>query len=833
MSRKKLTICVISNGSQLMLNRTLASLQEQTVRDFSCKVLDLSEFSLPERNSLIPDADYVLYVYSGSVLEKDAAKHILAAADKQAPGWMYFDERNYSAVYCKDPEGIMEKPDFDLLNFSGRFFPGEGLVFSREILEGMTLNYEGKNAGVALAEMAARAAAQCDGMHIREMLLTRHGRRPMLPDEQQLLRQCWKQLLSSRYPRLLAVEKTDSPDVGLTPVEIVPQEYSVIVLSDGRGDADAAGWDCLRDSCEVIRAACEGSYWDALIQSVRAASCEKLCVVSGGCLPVPSGELNKLFAFLDAADMGSVSPQVWDSRGVAYAGICTYAGSPAPIIGERDRFAGLDRDVLAVRTVSTPARQLWVTCRQLLLEVLPRMQAVPGIDDMSADMVLTELAYQFRSLGKQNLYVGSVRVFCETQPEYPRGFCSQFFRRKGDFFPDPCCPVSARAWLRRDVLKDVRAYFPEEGMLPYDPRQKKILVYTHELSLTGAPIVLTHAVRILKEEGYQILVVCPEDGVLKRHFLRDGIPVVILGDVEKQTEWLDYARDFDLIFVNTVVPFRQIERLREFPVPVLWWLHDARSGYEDYLRHVLPETLGSNIHTFSVSRYADDVVKTYRPKYKTDLLLYGLKDEAPQLEQKLVPIEGAEDRKVFVSVGTVIHRKGQDILAQAVRLLPEEVRKQCLFLVIGKCIDTEIYRTLTDLQEAFPEEVRLIASVDHDEIFALYKQAAAVICSSRDDPLPTFMAETMMVSGVCICSENTGTAAVIRNGENGYVYHNDDPAELADCIRQVAACTDFQALKQQSRKTFEEVFSMDIFRRNLLACVNRCITRPEGDKENG
>ena len=832
MGRKKLTVCVLCNGSQPMVNRTLASLQEQTVQEFTCQMLDLSAFSRPERNSLIPCEDYVLYLYAGSLLEKDAVKYILAAADSREPGWMYFDECKYSQVYCADPEGIMEKPDFDLLNFAAGILPGEGLVFSREILEGMALKYEGKNVGVALAEMAVCAAARCEGLHIREMLLTRHGRRPMLPDEQKLLRQELKKLLCCAYPGLWPVEKSGAPDFGLIPAEIAPENCSVIVLSEGSGHAGSDGWDLMGDSCEVIRISREGSYWDALLQGARAASREKLCVVSEGCLPVPAGELQKLFSFLDAANMGSVSPQIWDSQGTAYAGICTYAGRPVPVREERETFAGLKRDVFSVRTVSTPARQLWVTRRQLLLDIQPHMRTVPGIDTMSPDLVLTEIAAWFRSLGKENLYVGSVQVFCETQAEYPGGFCSHFFRRKGDFFPDPRCPISARAWLRTNLMKGIRTYFPED-MLPYELRQKKILVYTHELSLTGAPIVLTHAVRILKEEGYQILVVSPEDGVLKKHFLRDGIPVVVLGDAENPAQWMDFARDFDLILVNTVVPFRQIERLREFPVPVLWWLHDARSGYEDYLRHVLPETLGSNIHTFSVSKYADDVVRTYRPKYSTDLLLYGLKDEAPRLEQRLVPIEGAEGRKVFVSVGTVIHRKGQDILAQAVRLLPEEVRKQCLFLIIGKCIDTDIYRTLTQLQETYPEEVRLIASVDHDDIFGLYKQAAAVICSSRDDPLPTFMAETMMVSGVCICSENTGTAAVIRNGENGYVYHNDDPAQLADCIQQVAACPDFQALKQRSRKTFEDVFSMEIFRSNLLASVNRCIAHPEGEKENG
>lgn len=363
--------------------------------------------------------------------------------------------------------------------------------------------------------------------------------------------------------------------------------------------------------------------------------------------------------------------------------------------------------------------------------------------------------------------------------------------------------------------------------MPPAPGSKKLFVLSHELSLTGAPVVLSHAVRILKEANWQIVVVSPTDGMLKEEFLKEGIPVLVLGDMDKNTDWMRCASDFDLILVNTVVPFRQIEQLRGSSLPVMWWLHDARSGYEDYLRHVLPETISENVHIFSVSQYADDALRQYRPQYKTQLLLYGLKDEASRVNVAAPPIPGSDGRKVFISVGTVIKRKGQDILAQAVRLLPDTVRSKCLFLFIGKCIDRDIFQRIKELEQEYPEDVRQIDVVSHDDIFNLYKQAAAVICSSRDDPLPTFMAETMMVSGVCICSENTGTAAVIHDGVNGYIYKNDDPAELADCICRVAECGDLDALRMASRKTFEDVFSMDVFRNNLLGCVAQCANPKE------
>ena len=156
-----------------------------------------------------------------------------------------------------------------------------------------------------------------------------------------------------------------------------------------------------------------------------------------------------------------------------------------------------------------------------------------------------------------------------------------------------------------------------------------------------------------------------------------------------------------------------------------------------------------------------------------------------------------------------------------------EANYQYYVLDDPKMLDFEydhLLRELEDLERDYPDEVRQINAVPHDEIFGLYRQAAAVICSSRDDPLPTFMSETMMVSGVCICSENTGTAGVIRHGENGFLYGKDDPRKLAQCIRLVVENDNLEGIKLQSRRTFEQYFTMEIFKKNLMECVEDCIS---------
>ena len=85
-----------------------------------------------------------------------------------------------------------------------------------------------------------------------------------------------------------------------------------------------------------------------------------------------------------------------------------------------------------------------------------------------------------------------------------------------------------------------------------------------------------------------------------------------------------------------------------------------------------------------------------------------------------------------------------------------------------------------------------------------------------------------MVSGVCICSENTGMTGIIRNGENGFLYPNDDPKKLAQCIQSVVEQEMGDALREASRKTFEQNFTMDIFKENLMRCVAQCLGHTTG-----
>lgn len=500
-------------------------------------------------------------------------------------------------------------------------------------------------------------------------------------------------------------------------------------------------------------------------------------------------------------------------------------GRAFPVFSNQVNIEFLMEEIREIRQTAQPAWQCWMIRKELFWQTAEIVRDSAVVGKHPKNYFMMECARQLRLQGKKNLYVGSIVVngqHVKSEVDNSGYYSILEARHRDAFLRDPFCPTRLRTYIRQDEQRRFNVYFPDK-ICAHSSEARKILVLSHELSLTGAPIVLRHAVHILQEENCHVVVISPQDGPLRSAFLQENVPVIIRKDLDESDEWLRWANEFDLILVNTIVPYRQIQQLGNIQKPVMWWLHDAKCGYQDYLQYVLPEALSENIRIYSVSKYADDAMKTFRPKYKSDLLFYGLQDKGVHEPVSAKKIKDADGKKVFISIGTVIYRKGQDILTEAVRLLPDPIRKQCLFLFVGKSMDNDIFEYVKDLERDYPEEVRHIDVVPHEEVFDLYRQAAAVICSSRDDPLPAFMAETMMVSGVCICSENTGTASVIRHGENGFLYENDDPEKLAKCIQRIVETDDLGMIRKEARKTYETYFTMDIFKKNLMKCVEQSI----------
>ena len=364
-----------------------------------------------------------------------------------------------------------------------------------------------------------------------------------------------------------------------------------------------------------------------------------------------------------------------------------------------------------------------------------------------------------------------------------------------------------------------------------------IAVVTHELSRTGAPLVLLDAVRLMKRAGYFVLLFSPEDGVMRDDFLQAGLPVMI----GEYIRWLDKASEnpeccrfgeifeamisgTDLLFCNTVVTYPVIKKFIGCNLPIFWWIHEGKMVL-DQVKENLPQSLSKQIHVFFVSEYSQKAFSNSGFCYEnSNIMPYGI-DDICQAE-----IQTDHEKIKFLTVGTISERKGQDVLIQAIQELDEETGEKCQFTFVGKELDSPVYEQLCRAAQ-INTSVEYRNEMDHEALLEMMKSADCVICPSRDDAMPVVATEGFALEKTVICSDHTGTAGYIEKGQNGFVFQNENVMELKEQICYVSRLSkeEREQIGKHARSIFEGHFTREIFEEAFLENLEKLTDEKEYD----
>lgn len=376
---------------------------------------------------------------------------------------------------------------------------------------------------------------------------------------------------------------------------------------------------------------------------------------------------------------------------------------------------------------------------------------------------------------------------------------------------------------------------------------KKVMFITHQLTRTGAPIVMMDAVRILQNAGCEIHMISMDDGELRADVEALGIDIEIRKEfMEDWKSFLEPIWNYDLVFVNTIVPLQTIHLLNLAHMPVIWWIHEPEV-YFDVYGQWLPDfsTLKPHIHVWAVSPVVQEIIKR-RCGYEAELVPFGIADVAKTFARsadeksaatpssQLICTEGTTDSDpqvvTFLTIGVYCKRKGQDLLQKAIAALPEEVTKSCRFLFCGNQTDVEpdVYEPLKEFA-AHTENVELLPEMNHNEMLRSIKQADYLLIPSRQEPMPTVAAEAMMLFVPCVISDICGVAKYLRRKENGILFSSDNIGALSQAIQEAVGIrvkaggdsTTYTSLCRQARLVYERSFTLEVFQERLLSVFSQ------------
>lgn len=345
---------------------------------------------------------------------------------------------------------------------------------------------------------------------------------------------------------------------------------------------------------------------------------------------------------------------------------------------------------------------------------------------------------------------------------------------------------------------------------------RSIILMSHDLDLNGATLALYYAACILKSEGYDVWFASWTDGEIRKMLKEKEIGVIVDPrlqlEVFSEIEWL---QSFQFIWCNTLL-YYQLLSDRDGSKKYVWWLHEPEMFYQSVDKKILAEVRTDNLKIYAVGSVARDAFLNVCPQGKVTELLYGIPDVAEHQSKNA----DKDSIMEIITVGNVQEYKGQDILIDAIKQLPEEAKKKIHVSIIGGN-NSAYYHSVVTSAEELENIIDFIPPINRDKIYKYYKNADLYICSSRQDCMPVVVAESMMYSIPSIVSDTTGIASYVRQCKGGLLFQSSNVQELS---KKILWCLNnreqLYSMGKAARTQYENNFSLSSFKQNILKIVH-------------
>lgn len=341
-----------------------------------------------------------------------------------------------------------------------------------------------------------------------------------------------------------------------------------------------------------------------------------------------------------------------------------------------------------------------------------------------------------------------------------------------------------------DMRGGLRRFFPEQ-QVDFCER-KGVLLFTHELSLTGAPILAFHISKALKEANYDVIVFSRQNNPspLEYKFKDIGIPVVkptrlngpeyacirINSDFQQRMvsaeEYLKLLlkklrkQGVSTALTNTIVTGEYTELLKDYGYQIVSLIHEMKTTIEHY---------GFKSMGGKIARYSDYIVFPNEYVKRDFLQLYSnvegeclikpqgvyMNNTFREREEALNKYGIEEDDFVIMSSGTCELRKGVDLFVDAAMILiaqnPEKSIKFIWTGDFGNNKELECWVKSQLERSGLAEAVQFIPFIkDQEEYKKILRRADVFWALSREDPFPSTVLEAMKNSVSVVGFKHTG-----------------------------------------------------------------------------
>lgn len=347
---------------------------------------------------------------------------------------------------------------------------------------------------------------------------------------------------------------------------------------------------------------------------------------------------------------------------------------------------------------------------------------------------------------------------------------------------------------------------------------KKVLVLLPCLEAAGGIGVLRNFLELQKNNNWNITIVSGLEGEMRESLEELGIPVMVEPDMKSEKFLQSIQEQYDEVFINTLQMIPFVEWLSGKNIPVHWWIHEPPTYFRLYQQMISPQfwqRLKRNVRVYAAGQLVHDyILDTYG--YDSKVLNFGVKDAADDAvsEHRIT----REDKISFLLPSFYFDPiKGQDILLKALMQLPRPYLERAEFFFMGHVEEDmmPVYKIIKALEQQWGN-VHYLFPVKHDKMLEIMQEMDCLIAPSREDATNACIVEGMMLSRLCICSDQTGVSRYLQDCQSAFVFPSENIEEL---VKRILIVIDMQGelegIAAAGRQVYEQVFSENIFRNRV------------------
>ncbi|KAL0432398.1 UNVERIFIED_CONTAM: hypothetical protein Slati_2574100 [Sesamum latifolium] len=380
----------------------------------------------------------------------------------------------------------------------------------------------------------------------------------------------------------------------------------------------------------------------------------------------------------------------------------------------------------------------------------------------------------------------------------------------------------------------------EENPLSF-MKSKLVLMVSHELSLSGGPLLLMELAFLLRAVGTRVVWITnqkptePDEVIysLERKMMDKGVEVMSA----KGQEAVDIALKADLVILNTAVAGKWLDAVLQENVArvlpkVLWWIHEMRGHYFklEYVKH-LPFVAGAMIDSHTTAEYwknrtrerlgikMPDTYVVHLGNSK-DLMEVAEDSVARRVLQEHIKesLGVRKDDLLFAIINSVSRGKGQDLFLkafyEALQLSQERKLKvpPMHAVIVGSDMgaqtkfETELRKFVAD--KKIQESVRFVNKTLNVAPYLASIDVLVQNSQARGECFGRITIEAMAFQLPVLGTAAGGTMEIVINGTTGWLHPagKEGVTPLAENIIRLA--TDVETRRTMGMKGYNRVKEM-------------------------